>query len=213
MFAELSPTLFMLAAAMVTLLVLFVFFGIWASRYTKVGPNRVLVVSGRKQRLADGTVVGCRIVKGGGTFVYPVLERVDVLSLEVLPLDLPRVRVRASDGVPMEAEVAAQIKIKAEDVSLWRAAENLLGKSSAEINTVARQLLDKHLHAVLGAMTPEEIRLHLGAAAASVQTALAEDLDKLGVGLVSFQLRDCAESSAGQSRGSVSPTPASGTHT
>ena len=31
-------------------LVLFLFLGIWASRYTKVGPNQVLVVSGRKAR-------------------------------------------------------------------------------------------------------------------------------------------------------------------
>ena len=30
---------------------------IWASRYTKVGPNQVLIVSGRKHRVigADGT--------------------------------------------------------------------------------------------------------------------------------------------------------------
>ena len=52
------------------LFVFFVFFGIWASRYTKVGPNQVLVISGRKHQMADpdGNVrdVGFRIVKGGG---------------------------------------------------------------------------------------------------------------------------------------------------
>src|ERR1017187_8489801 len=55
------------------LIVVFLFMAIWASRYTKVGPNQVLVFSGRKRKYIepDGSVVtrGFRIVKGGGTFV------------------------------------------------------------------------------------------------------------------------------------------------
>ena len=45
------------------------------SRYTKVGPNQVLIVSGNKHKLEDGTTVGFRIVKGGGTFVCRSLKR------------------------------------------------------------------------------------------------------------------------------------------
>jgi flotillin len=33
--------------------VIFVFAAIWASRYSKVGPNEVLIVSGRKHRFAE----------------------------------------------------------------------------------------------------------------------------------------------------------------
>jgi len=61
--------------------VVVVFAAIWASRYIKVGPNEVLVVSGRKHRYTDpdGSVQsrGFRIRKGGGTFVIPVIEKVD----------------------------------------------------------------------------------------------------------------------------------------
>ena len=42
------------------LLLVFMFLIIWASRYTKVGPNQVLVISGRKRRMmarAWGTVL------------------------------------------------------------------------------------------------------------------------------------------------------------
>src|ERR1035438_1219270 len=67
--------------------VVVIFAAIWASRYIKVGPNEVLVVSGRKHRYTDpdGTVQsrGFRIRKGGGTFVIPVIEKVDRLSLEL----------------------------------------------------------------------------------------------------------------------------------
>ena len=42
------------ALAIVGIVVVVVMFGlVWASRYTKVGPNEVLVVSGRQYRVTD----------------------------------------------------------------------------------------------------------------------------------------------------------------
>ncbi|MCS7337857.1 MAG: hypothetical protein NZ739_06415, partial [Verrucomicrobiae bacterium] len=75
-----------IGGAVAIVIVFFLLAGIWASRYVKVGPNEVLVISGRKRKVVDpdGTVrtVGYRIVKGGGAFVWPVFEKVDVLKLE-----------------------------------------------------------------------------------------------------------------------------------
>src|SRR6266566_7936644 len=94
------------------IVVVVIFMAIWASRYTKVGPNEVLVVSGRKHRYADpdGTVQnrGFRIVKGGGTFVIPVIEKVDVLSLELLTIDVQTPEVYTSKGVPVKVDGVAQ---------------------------------------------------------------------------------------------------------
>jgi flotillin len=64
--------LIFVVAAMV--LVTLLFAAVWASRYVKVGPNRVLIVSSRLHQLPDGTRRGFRIVRGGGTFVIPVIE-------------------------------------------------------------------------------------------------------------------------------------------
>src|SRR5215470_2909168 len=79
-------------AIVAVVIVIFIFLAIWASRYTKVGPNEVLVVSGRQYQHTDpdGTMHarGFRIVKGGGTFVLPVVEKIDVLSLELLTIDV-----------------------------------------------------------------------------------------------------------------------------
>src|SRR5665213_3500152 len=69
-------------AAVVIVIVVFLLLYMIFSRYTKVGPNQVLIVSGRKHKLEDGSSVGFRIVKGGGTFVLPIFEKVDLLSLE-----------------------------------------------------------------------------------------------------------------------------------
>ncbi|MGH7990873.1 MAG: flotillin family protein, partial [Limisphaerales bacterium] len=52
--------------SIVGVFILFMLFYMVLSRYTKVGPNQVLVVSGIQHRAEDGTKVGFRIVKGGG---------------------------------------------------------------------------------------------------------------------------------------------------
>jgi len=59
-----------------------------AKQYRKVGPNEALIISGRKKRivLADGTRkrIGFRYRLGGGTFVWPFLETVDTLPLDII---------------------------------------------------------------------------------------------------------------------------------
>jgi hypothetical protein len=66
-----NPQLTPLLAAVILVLAMIVFMVIALSRYMKVGPNQVLIVSGRKVHLPDGRCVGFRLVKGGGTFVFP----------------------------------------------------------------------------------------------------------------------------------------------
>ena len=127
------------------LLVVFLFAVIWASRYTKVGPNEVLVISGRKRRMVepDGSVreVGFRIVKGGGVFVYPVFEKVDILKLELMTIDVQTPEVYTSKGVPVKVDGVAQIKVKGDDISIATAAEQFLSKGTDDIKNIAMQTL------------------------------------------------------------------------
>jgi len=118
MLAELNliqgGTITLVIVVMVVVLFLLVYMVL--SRYTKVGPNQVLIVSGRKHTLEDGSSVGFRIVKGGGTFVWPILEKVDLLSLELLTIDVQTPEVYTSKGVPVKVDGVAQIKVKGDDL-------------------------------------------------------------------------------------------------
>ncbi len=180
------------------LLVFFIFAGIWASRYTKVGPNQVLVISGRKHRTVDpdGTTreVGFRIVKGGGVFVWPVFEKVDILSLELLTIDVQTPEVYTSKGVPVRVDGVAQIKVKGDDISIGTAAEQFLSKGNEEIKNIAMQTLEGHLRAILGTMTVEEIYQNRDAFAQKVQEVAAGDMANMGLGIVSFTIRDIRDS-------------------
>jgi len=183
------------AIAIVSIVVVvFIFTILWASRYTKVGPNEVLVVSGRKHRRieADGkaTVRGFRIVKGGGSFIWPVLEKADVLSLELLTIDVQTPEVYTSKGVPVKVDGVAQIKVKGDDISIATASEQFLSKGTEDIKNIAMQTLEGHLRAILGTMTVEEIYQNRDAFASKVQEVAAGDMANMGLTIVSFTIRD-----------------------
>jgi flotillin len=164
------------------------------SRYTKVGPNQVLVVSGRRHSYVDpdGTtrMRGFRIVKGGGSFIVPVFEKVDILSLELLTIDVQTPEVYTSKGVPVKVDGVAQIKVKGDDISIATAAEQFLSKDTAAIMNIAMQTMEGHLRAILGTMTVEEIYQNRDAFAQKVQEVAAGDMANMGLGIVSFTIRD-----------------------
>ncbi len=185
---------FVLLAIVIISLVVLVGLVLVLSRYPKVGPNEVLIVSGKKHRYADpdGTerMRGFRIVKGGGTFVYPVVEKVDILSLELLTIDVQTPEVYTSKGVPVKVDGVAQIKVKGDDISIATAAEQFLSKGTDDIKNIAMQTLEGHLRAILGTMTVEEIYQNRDAFASKVQEVAAGDMANMGLGIVSFTIRD-----------------------
>jgi len=190
LFDNTPATVIVIGFVVVFLLVMMV----WASRYTKVGPNEVLIISGRDHRVTSGdgrvSKVGFRIVRGGGVFVYPVLERVDVLSLELMTIDVKTPEVYTLQGVPIMVDGVAQVKVRGDDVSIRTAAEQFLSKSQSDIMNVALQTLEGHLRAILGTMTVEEVFKNRETFAGRVQEVAATDMANMGLAIVSFTIRD-----------------------
>jgi flotillin len=182
------------AAIFIVAIVFFILIIAVAKRYKKVGPNEVMVISGRKHRVRnpDGTteVTGFRIRKGGGAFIMPLLERVDVLSLEVMTLDITTPEVYTKPGVPIVVDGVAQVKIRGDEASTRTAAEQFLGKTVEEIQQVALQTVEGHLRAIIGTLTVEEIYRNRDQFAGSVQEVAVSDMANMGLAIVSFTLKD-----------------------
>ena len=186
----------LVVASVITVIILFIV--VYASRYVKVGPNTVLVISGKRRniRAADGSVqsVGFRIRVGGGAFVWPVIERVDMLSLEIMTLEVRTPEVYTGQGVPIVVDGIAQIKVRGDDVSIRTAAEQFLGKNQTETAQIALQTVEGHLRAILGTMSVEEVYRNREAFAGRVQEVAATDLANMGLTIVSFTIRDIRDS-------------------
>ncbi len=169
-----------------------------AKRYRKVGPNQVMIISGWKRKLRgkDGHVeaTGFRIRKGGGAFIFPLVERVDVMSLEVMTLDFTTPEVYTKPGVPIVVDGVAQVKIRGDESSIRTAAEQFLGKTVDQIKEIALQTVEGHLRAIIGTLTVEEIYRNRDQFAGSVQDVAVGDLANMGLEIVSFTLKDIRDS-------------------
>lgn len=169
--------------------------------YRKVGPNQVLIVSGRKDTYVNpysGERVqkSFKIYHGGGTFVVPLRERVDVMSVELMTLEIRTPEFFTKFGVPIVVDGIAQIKVRSEDpVAVATAAEMFLSKSAREMNEIAHQMMQGHLRAVISTMPFEEIHANPEAFAQTVQKLTAEDLANMGIQVVSFTIREIQDPS------------------
>ena len=166
----------------------------YSNRYKKVGPNQVLVVSGRKHTFIDANgkseTRSFHLVKGGGAFIWPVVERVDELSLEIMTLDVNTPKVYTLQGVAVTVDGVAQVKIRGDDVSITTAAEQLLSKNVEQIKNVALQTLEGHLRAILGTLSVESIYKDRDAFASRVAEVATADMANMGMTIVSFTIRD-----------------------
>lgn len=196
--AEMSPTGITAMLAFGAIAVLFVLALIFASRYTKVGPNEVLIISGRRgERVIDENgrerLLGFRMVKGGGSIVWPVLEKAETMSLEAMTLEVETPEVYSITGVPVLVDGVAQITIRDDAASIRTAARMFLGKSREEIARMAHQTIEGHLRAIIGTLTIEEIYKEREKFSQKVQEIAASDLSNMGLAVVSFVVKNIAD--------------------
>ena len=167
---------------------------LWSSRVQTVGPNEVLIISGRPNVIMDSQgnkhEVGFRVVKGGRSFIWPIIEKCEKLSLELMTLEIQTPEVVTKEFVPILVDGVAQIKFKGEDFAIITAAEQFLGKSRSEVMTIAHQTLEGHLRAILGTMNVEELISNRDMFAQRVQEVSSPDLGRMGLVILSFTIKD-----------------------
>ncbi len=161
--------------------------------YIKVSPNQAAVISGRRRKLADGSIAGYRLVRGGATLVFPFLEKVEYLDLNVITVPLATTRAYTVQGVPVSVKAVANVKIKGDDTSLRSAAERFLGMPQEQFHRLVFQTLEGHLRAILGTLTVEEINNDRQSFAQKLTTEAAGDLEKMGIGLDALTIQEISD--------------------
>jgi flotillin len=166
----------------------------FAYQYRKVGPNEVLIISGGRGqtvRQPDGTVreVGYRTHLGGGTFVIPFMEKVQILSIEMINVEVKTPEVYTINGVPVKIEATAQVRINNDPEFIRMAAEQFLGTGPDGIRDITRQNLEGRVRAVLGTMTVEEVYQEQDAFAGKILASAQADLGRMGLVLAAVNLQ------------------------
>jgi flotillin len=178
-----------LAAIVVMALVIFI-----KSNLVVCPPNEILIFSGRKRRLPDGTQVGFRVIRGGRGFRMPLIETISRMSLNTMSIEIALKKALTAGVIPVSIEGIATVKVAgSEEQGLSNAIERFLGRSPHEIAEVARETVEGSLRGVLATMDPEEANAQRLQLARSAADAASEDLRKLGLVLDTFKVQNLSD--------------------
>ncbi len=180
----------LIAAGAALAVLLLIAFAVWAHQYTKVGPNEVLIISGRRARGAER---GYRIVRGGGTYVRPFREKVQRLSLELMQFDVRTPETYTTHGVPVQIDGVCMVKVDSTDIGIERAAEQFLSRGRDDIVRTAMQAVEGHTRAAVGGLSIEDIYKERQRLIASVRELADPDLHAMGLTIVSLTIRNVAD--------------------
>ncbi|AYC30442.1 flotillin family protein [Paenisporosarcina cavernae] len=167
---------------------------VYVAKYRTVGPDEALIVTGSylgsKTVHTDESGNRIKIIRGGGTFVFPVFQQAEPLSLLSSKLEVTTPEVYTEQGVPVMADGTAIIKIGGSIAEIATAAEQFLGKNKEDRENEAKEVLEGHLRSILGSMTVEEIYKNRDKFSQEVQRVASQDLAKMGLVIVSFTIKD-----------------------
>ena len=157
-------------------------------------PNEALVFSGKTYTQSDGTRVGYRVfTQGQRAFRIPVLERVDRIDMRLLPIDIRVQNAYSAGNIPLQIHAIANVKIHSDPRIIGNAIERFLGRSTAEIQTVAQQTLEGAVREVIATLTPEEVNEDRLAFAEKLSEAAIDDLNKLGLQLDTLKIQTVSD--------------------
>jgi flotillin len=156
--------------------------GMFAKLFRKAGPHEALVVYGFR---------GTRVIRGRGTVIYPMVETVKSLSLELMSFDVaPQQDLYTKQGVAVTVEAVAQIKVKSDPESIVTAAEQFLTKTSTEREALIRLVMEGHLRGIIGQLTVEEIVKEPEMVSDRMRATCADDMNKMGLEVISFTIKE-----------------------
>ncbi len=153
-----------------------------AKLYRKAGPHEALVVYGFR---------GTRVVKGHGTVIFPMIENVRGLSLELMSFDVaPQQDLYTKQGVAVTVEAVAQIKVKSDTESILTASEQFLTKTDQQREGLIRLVMEGHLRGIIGQLTVEEIVKQPEMVSDRMRSTCADDISKMGLEVISFTIKE-----------------------
>ncbi|MSP24441.1 MAG: flotillin family protein [Myxococcales bacterium] len=147
------------------------------------GPHEVLVFSGPKQQLADGTQVNYKIVQGGRGLFIPILHRISRMDMRLFPIEVTVQNAYSRDGIPLTVRAIANVKISSHPGVLRNAVERFLDLPPQQITSAAQQMLEGVLREVVSGLTPEEVNQDRLKFAEGLLENARDDMYKLGLEL------------------------------
>ncbi len=153
--------------------------------YIKAPPDTAYIISGLRKK----------IIIGKASIKIPFFERMDRLSLKLIPIDVKTsTAVPTADYINIQVDAAVNIKISSDNQRLSVAAENFLNQDTDYIARVAREVLEGNMREIVGRMKLEEMVSDRQKFAELVKENAMPDLAAMGLDIISFNVQNFSDS-------------------
>ena len=156
--------------------------GVLASGYVKASPDTALIISGLRKKP--------KVLIGKAGIKVPFFERMDKLSLKLIPLDIKTGdAVPTADCINIYVDSAVNVKVGSTSEMVEIAAQNFLNKSTQEIGDIVTEVLEGNIREIICTMKLRELIGDRKTFVEKVSENVIPDLKKMGLELVSFNVQ------------------------
>ncbi|MDO4534945.1 MAG: SPFH domain-containing protein [Clostridium perfringens] len=152
--------------------------------WKKAPQDKAIVVTGLKRR----------VISGRGGIVIPFFEQCDRISLENMKVEVKTHESLDKNGVPIDTDGVAIIKVKSDTDGVLLAMEQFnTGKERGTIEVIkgtVQDVLEGKLREIVSKMSIEEIYKDREMFANEVEEVAKSDLQKMGLEIKTFTIRD-----------------------
>lgn len=172
----------------IALIVLILIVGVIAAKtcYVKAPPNVAYIISGLTKTP--------RVLVGIGGFKVPILERVDVLFLGQMSVDIKTSQsVPTNDFINVKVDAVAKIIVDKEAEGIQLAAKNFLNMEPDEITKSLQDSLEGNMREIIGTLDLKKINTDRDSFSDQVMEKAEKDMKKLGITILSCNIQNVTD--------------------
>ena len=196
--AEAGSSLLLLVGLTVAAAVLvgFTLLMLVVKRYKRCPSNKVLVIFGKtggEPTEGQGQAVKC--LHGGASFVWPLIQDHDYLSLDPIQIEIPLRGALSMENIRVNVPSVFTVAVGTTPELMTNAAVRLLGLTADEIKSQAQEIIFGQLRQVIASMRIEDINRDRDVFLSHIQSGVEPELRKLGLVLINVNVTDIQDES------------------
>lgn len=155
----------------------------FATMYVKAPPSLAYVLSGLK--------ANPRFLIGTGGFKVPIIERLDVLYLGDVTVDIKtQVPVPTNDFIDVKVDAVCKVRVIPDAEGIRLASKNFLNMQTGQIAQSIKDSLEGNMREVVGAINLQGLVTNRDAFSDQIQQKAAKDMAKLGLEILSCNIQN-----------------------
>lgn len=165
-----------------------------AGRYRKVGPNQVLIITGGMLKgpyltIVPETSTRVKVVKGGGAFVWPIVQQAQIINMDTFTYDVQVADVMTLNNVKVNAKATATLRIGSDKKMIAIASEKIMGLKQDDLLDQMKRITTGAIRDTLSQLTPKDAN-NREKFASMVNQACAKTFANLGLEITNLSITD-----------------------